>query len=208
MQLLVSAPCPREVENLDCAVGRHLLPPCPHVRDLRRQLDALEGKSSWEAVVLTGARLASEEDCPSATVWLVKWAMDVARQLEERMREIDWPKNPLDAQAVATGKRRHGRVDAEFRTAALEAAKRNRCSSVRTFLASREDPRVHGCDQWLQNDLKLHVAACHMSWNSGGTCFLVPDAQRIGTEDTVIAQFWHASSRTGGWLPVQVPAYL
>ena len=86
-----------------------------------------------------------------------------------------------------TGKKRAGLTDTDVKAAAIEAAKRQRTSSVQAYLACRNDDRRGGACDWLTQTLRQELAAGHLTWSTAGVCYVCPDGVRAGTEA------WHSS---------------
>lgn len=187
-----------------CNVGGEGQQACVHVFTARVDWPTAACEDPWGVLMEAFKVIVDKTDCMAMQAWLIAACHKLAKLIDDAAEDMDFEQNPLKSKAVRSGRKRCGRIDPDFKAAAVEAAKKARCASVKAFLKHREDDRGAGADGWLVQELLEFWATCHMTWRDGGTVFIVPDAQRVSSEDTVITSLWHGNSETAGWLPVSV----
>ena len=177
---------------------------CKHMSGVTATLAASAGEGPYVQLRhKLNTLVVAATSCASVAGWFGSLLQDCGAAVDTYVSENDFEGDPLKSTAVKTGKKRFGHTDADVKSAAIQAAKRHRTSSVSDYLACRNDDRRGGSWDWLAQALRQEVAAGWLTWSSAGVCYICPDGVRAGTEDNAVYQWWHADSQTGGWLPPQ-----
>lgn len=197
-------PPPAAVDDL-CAYGRGDDGCCEHVRGILGRLDR---QSIAPAAVDRCLQVVKElvqvsDTCKMVLVWLGQIIVALAQHIDHTVTTGEWPSDPLQSEAVRTGKRRLGVIDSDFRREAIARSYKKGLGSTGAFLSVRDDPRQGGANNWVEQELREVVAQGWLTWNSGGICALQCDGFRCGTEENLAFHLWHSTSGTGGWLPPQ-----
>lgn len=144
-------------------------------------------------------------DCPAVELWARAQISCLGDALDKALRNLEGCSDPLRSRAVLAGQRRILRVDEDVKNASFAAVRDGRAHNVQSLQSALVDDRGKGARMWIQERMQIAMAGGWVTGAQGGSFCIAADGSRFGNpaEETVAYAWWHQSSSTGGWLPVQ-----
>lgn len=147
--------------------------------------------------------LCAAKRCAAMDAWLGRIVHRLCRVVDARVRVNTWPRQPHGIESPG-GKVRRRRVDAEIRTAALDAVKAKRHRSTQAAARSGQfdmsDGSARECNQIL---MQQYLRNTHEIFQSDSSISLSFDGARLGGEETLLTCAYTSRGEVAAWLPPQ-----
>lgn len=177
---------------------------CLRLHTVARTVAGLAGDPGRRAIESLGEMLAFA-DCEGVAQWVTDQLDKLGSAIDAAVRAMEGCSDPLQSKHVLVGKKKNLRIDEDVKTAYFEAVRDGRAHSVESLQSALDDPRGKAARNWIHERMQVAMAAGWVTGARGGCFSIAADGSRFGNpaEETVAYAWWHPSSSTAGWLPVQ-----